>query len=176
MKKAILIISILFFPLVSYSEVITGGVEYTATEAQDIILQDKPLKPQNVEFLKNKYLDDNKDENIQNMLRGFTDLKDRTLAYFSDGSYGVVYKDNPLTVLYYGRNGVLTHTEERTSINYPYKSYKYDTNGNLVNMTFRVSEGETFIFNKSGELIAHWRGENCYDSNGKIIMTRKIMK
>lgn len=175
MKKLIIIISILFLPMASFADIITGGVEYTASEAQDIILQDKP-KPMNVELLKNNYLDSDKDENIQNMLKGFTDLKDRTLAYFSDGSYGIVYKDKPLTVLYYGQNGVLTHTEERTSTIYPYKSYKYDTKGNLVNMTFRVSESETFIFSNSGNLIAHWKGENCYNPDGKIIMTRKIMK
>jgi hypothetical protein len=48
--------------------------------------------------------------------------------------------------------------------------------GNLVNMTFRVSEFETFIFNNSGNLIAHWKGEKCYNPDGKIIMTRRIMK
>ncbi len=175
MKKWIFLLAILLFPTASMATVITGGVEYTASEAQDIILQDKP-KPLSIENLKNNYLDIDRDENIQNMLKGFTDLKDRTLAYFSDGSYGIVYKDNPLTVLYYGKNGVLTHTEERTSTNYPYKSYKYDTRGNLVNMTFRVSEGETFIFNNSGNLIAHWKGQNCYNSDGKVIMTRQILK
>ena len=175
MKKIIILLLLLLFPSAVMSEMITGGVEYTTSEAQDIILQDKP-KPVNVGVLRNKYLDCNRDENIQNMLKGFTDLKDRTLAYFSDGSYGVVYKDNPLNVLYYGKNGILTHTEERTSLVYPYKSYKYDTMGNLVNMTFRVSEFETFIFNNSGNLIAHWKGENCYNPDGKIIMTRRIMK
>lgn len=175
MKRLIILFLILFIPSSAMSAVITGGVEYTASDAQEIILQDAP-KPLNVEFLKNNYLDNNNAENLQNMLKGFTDLNDRTLAYFSDGSYGVVYKNNPLTVLYYGRNGVLTHTEERTSLNYPYKSYKYDTKGHLVNMTFRVSEGETFIFNNSGNLIAHWKGENCYNPEGKVIMTRRVMR
>ena len=71
MKKIIILLLLLLFPSAVMSEMITGGVEYTASEAQDIILQDKP-KPVNVGVLRNKYLDCDRDENIQNMLKGFT--------------------------------------------------------------------------------------------------------
>ena len=67
MKKIIILLLLLLFPSAVMSEMITGGVEYTASEAQDIILQDKP-KPVNAGVLRNKYLDCDRDENIQNML------------------------------------------------------------------------------------------------------------
>lgn len=175
MKNFIFALLIIFLTSPVQGAVITGGVEYSVTDAQNIILQDNP-KPLNTIFVQDNLYDNNRNQNIQNMLKGFTDLKDRTLAHFSDGSYGVIYKNNPLTVLYYSNDGVLTHTEERTSLNYPYKSYKYNTQGKLVNMSLRTSENETFIFNKSGNLIAHWKGKNCYDQNGNIIMTREILK
>ncbi len=100
--------------------------------------------------------------------------KDKITAYFSDGTSAVRYKNIPLVVLYYNEEGFLTHTEKRTSIEYPYKSYKYNTEGNLVTTTMRLSEDETLIYNRNGKLIAHWRGTNCYDNYGNIIMTRKF--
>lgn len=100
--------------------------------------------------------------------------KDKITAYFSDGTSAIRYKNNPLTVLYYSDDGILTHTEKRTSLEFPYQSYKYDTRGNLVTKTTRLSEEETLIYNKNGQLIAHWKGANCYDNYGNIIMTRKF--
>ena len=35
---------------------------------------------------------------------------------------------------------------------------------------------ETFIFSPFGELLGHWVGDNCYDENGNVVMTRQIMK
>ena len=43
-------------------------------------------------------------------------------------------------------------------------------------MSLRVSKDETFIFNKSGKLLAHWIGNNCYDENNSVIMTREIFQ
>ena len=175
MKRYLIVLILLIFGLTSHAEVLQGGVSYDVDSARDDLMESVSYTIKTDE-INGFYTDAEYEQNADYMLKGVTDLKDRTLAYFSDGSYGVVYKDNPLTVLYYGKNGILTHTEERTSLVYPYKSYKYDTMGNLVNMTFRVSEFETFIFNNSGNLIAHWKGENCYNPDGKIIMTRRIMK
>lgn len=110
------------------------------------------------------------------MLKGSTELSDRTLAYFSDGSYGVNYNDDKIHVWYYKNDGTLMYAEEKTALDYPYKTYKYTPNGDLVNMSLRTSEEETFIFNKSGKLIAHWIGKNCFDEQNNIIMTRKILK
>jgi len=173
MKKVVLIFLISFFPLQVCAKVITGEIRYDVNSARNEVMNvsQTDFDKQNI---KNYIVDLNGKKNISNILKGQTVLIDRTLAYFSDGSYGVVYKNNPKNVYYYNSSGILTHNEIRDSLEYPYKSLKYDTAGNIVNRTLRVSEYETFIFNNSGELIAHWYGENCYDENNNIIMSRKI--
>ena len=152
-------------------EVLTGGVEYTTDIAREELLQKTPLKPDGLSVLTN-IADENYKENKTLLLKGQAEIKDRVLAQFSDSSYAVMYYDNPLYVWYYSPEGVLTHIEVKDGTNYPYKSYKYDTEGNLVNMGLRVSKEETFIFDKSGKLIAHWLKDKGYDETGKVIMKR----
>ena len=79
-------------------------------------------------------------------------------------------------VWYYNKGGELINAEVKTGTKYPYKTYKYSPEGELVNMTLRVSLNETFIFSPIGKLIGHWVGQNCYDESGRIIMTRKVLK
>lgn len=105
---------------------------------------------------------------------GIIELEDRTIAKFSDGSYGINYKDNPKEVFYYSKNGDLTHKEIKESLEYPYKSYKYRYDGRLENISLRISETETYIYSPSGKLLAHWVGKNCYNAAGEIIMTREV--
>lgn len=155
------------------AQIITGGVEVSVQGARES-LQDKYI-PFDSELVRKNYTDSSGIENLTNLLKGYTDLKDRTLAYFSDGSYAVNYKDDILHVFYYSPNGTLTHVENRSSVNYPYKSYKYDTAGKLINKSLRVSKNETFIFDCNDKLLAHWLGENCYDEDGNIIMKRRIV-
>lgn len=152
-------------------EVLTGGVEYTTDIAREELLQKTPLKPDGLSVLTN-IADENYKENKTLLLKGQAEIKDRVLAEFSDNSYAVMYHENPLYVWYYSPEGILTHIEVKDGTNYPYKSYKYDTEGNLVNMGLRVSKEETFIFDKSGKLIAHWLKDKGYDETGKVIMKR----
>ena len=176
MKKFIIMLTLLFFCIqTSFGAILTGGVEYSVEDAR-IELQNN--RPQVTDFLltQNNIIDNNNKENISYLLKGITELKDRTLGLFSDGSYAVNYKNDPLHVWYYDKNGTLINTEERSSLNYPYKSYKYTPDGELVNMALKKSETETFIFSPFGRLIGHWVGQNCYDENGNVIMTRKILK
>lgn len=155
--------------------ILTGEIKYDTNLAKNEILSEKPLLPSH-QLLKAHIIDTNISNNKSEILKGNTELKDRTLAKFSDGSYGIIYKNNPYNVFYYNTNGYLTHIEIKNSLEYPYKTYKYDTFKNLVNMTLRTSEDETYIFEPSGNLIAHWIGGNCYDENDTLIMTRKIYK
>ena len=174
MKKLLVIGFILVcFADMSYAdEVLTGGVKYTTDIAREELLQKTPLKPDGLSVLTN-IADENYKENKTLLLKGQAEIKDRVLAQFSDSSYAVMYYDNPLYVWYYSSEGVLTHIEVKDGTNYPYKSYKYDTDGKLVNMGLRVSKEETFIFDPSGKLIAHWLKDKGYDENGNVIMKRR---
>ncbi|MBP3821082.1 hypothetical protein J6G99_05505 [bacterium] len=175
MKKYILIICLLIVSCGVNAEVLTGGIKYTA---QDAKLELQNNRPSGIDYIlaNNNYVDKNRRQNLDALLNGVTKLNDRTLAIFSDKSYGVNYNKDPLHVWYYAYDGNLIYSEEKSSLNYPYRTYKYTPDGDLINMSMRVSEGEAFIFSPQGELLGHWIGKNCYDKNGKVIMTRKILK
>ena len=153
-------------------KVLTGGVQYTTEEARGALLKEELPEPDGLTILTH-IADENYKENRTALLKANITLTDRVLALFSDNSYAVMYKDNPLNVWYYSEEGILTHIEVKDRAEYPFKAYKYDTEGKLVNMSLRVSKAETFIFNPAGKLIAHWVRENGYDENGKVIMKRK---
>ncbi len=110
------------------------------------------------------------------LLTGEVELKDRTIARFSDKSYAVMFKNDQFHVRYYSENGELTHIETKDKIEYPYNFYKHDVAGNLVNKGLRISKGESFIFNPNGKLLAHWVKGNAYDEQGNVIMTREYLE
>ena len=73
---------------------ITGGVEVSVNQAREEIFSNSTPNP-DFKLIKTNAIDSNHFENLATLLKGITELKDRTLAKFSDGSYGVIYKDNP---------------------------------------------------------------------------------
>ena len=105
-------------------------------------------------------------------MSGITELKDRKMAQFSDGSYGVIYFDDPLYTWIY-KNGKLINFIEKSSLDYPAKTTRYKPDGSVINVGLKVSNNESFIYSPDGKLIAHWLGKLCYDSANNVIMTRK---
>ncbi len=177
MKKSLIIFLLFLLTIQSANAgmLLTGEVQYTTESAREELIQSKPAKPDD-KFVSVFLRDENYNENMTALLKGNVELKDRTLAIFSDNSYAVMYHSDKLHVFYYSPSGELTHTEVKDGINYPYKSYKYDISGKLVNMGLRVSKAETYIFSPDGRLIAHWVKQYGYDENGNVIMTRKYFE
>lgn len=173
MKKILTLFFIIELLSCANATTLTGGIKYTQEDARLELQNNRP----SANFVLNaEGVDSDYDKNINSILKGITKLNDRTLAKFSDGSYGVNYYKDPSHVYYYDKDGTLINAEIKTSLEYPYRTYKYAPDGELVTMTMRVSEQETFIFNPHGKLLGHWIGKNCYDENGSILMTRQIMK
>ncbi len=154
---------------------LTGKAEYTASEARKELQNTNPEKPDR-KIVRARITDKEFEYNKSLLLKGKAELKDRTLALFSDNSYAVMYKNEPEYVWYYARNGTLTHYEIKDGAAYPYKTFKYDLSGAMVNMSLRVSKAETFIFSPDGRLIAHWFKSNGYDETGRLIMRRKYLE
>ena len=176
MKKFLVILAMLFLALpVSAEMLLTGEVQYTADKAREELLNKIPSKLDS-KIVRKFAVDKEYDNNTSALLNGHAELKDRTLALFSDNSYAVMYKENESRVWYYSQNGKLTHYEIKDGLEYPYKTYKYNTYGELVNMGLRVSKAETFIFSPNGRLIAHWIKSNGYDETGRLIMRRKYLE
>lgn len=171
MKKIILLL-FLFLSLPVNAAVLEGGIDYNVNSAREALLENSD-KSIDVNIVMSHMRDTQHKENIHYISLGKIELKDRILAFFSDSTYAVMFNNDPLHVWYYGQNGNLLYAEKKDRVQYPYKSYKYTTSGRLVNMSLRVSKGETFIYSPDGKLIAHWIGANAYDESNRVIMTRK---
>ena len=152
-----------------------GSAEYNVSSAREQVADGIAYKINKKIFHSKLYDYDNK-SNLQNIIKGNLELKDRTLAFFSDSTYGVLYKDEPYSVYYYDADGFLIYIDQKSSLNYPYNFYKYDTTGNLINMGVRVSKEETYIYSPDEKLIAHWVGNNAYDENNNVIMKRRYQE
>ncbi len=177
MKKGFFLVLILiFFAQVSFADmVLYGEAEYNVETALAEVQKNQQNKI-NPLILRPHLLDVNRYENLTALLSGKVALKDRELALFSVGTYGVVYKNNPYHAYYYSNSGVLEYVDVRSGKNYPYKSYQYDVVGNLVNMGLRLSKREAYIYSPDGRLLAHWVGANGYDEKGQIVMTRQFVE
>ena len=174
MKRFILIFFVLIFSISVNAQIITGEVEYNADLAKDETFS-KPIEKIRFDKIYSRFFDTNNIENLNYLFKGITELKDRKLAKFSDGSYGIQYYDDPMFSWYYSENGKLINFTQKDSLNYPHRITKYKPDGSISNTGYRVSGKESFIFTPDGKLLAHWLGNNCYDENNNIIMTRKVM-
>ena len=172
MKKIFILLLLLVFHLPVCAEVLQGSITYDVDSAREELLKysDNKIDKTLVEsFYKDYYYK----ENQAYKLSADTNLTNRVLAFFSDTTYGVMYKAIPLYVWYYSKDGDLIYMEKKDSTEYPYKAYKYTPSGLLMNMSLRVSKEETFIYTPAVKLVAHWIGPNAYDEDNNIIMTRE---
>lgn len=174
MKRFILVLFSLVFILQVNAHVITGEVEYNADIAREETFS-KPTEKISFDKIRNHFYDSDNTENLNYLLKGITELKDRKLAKFSDGSYGIQYYDDPMYSWYYASNGRLINFTQKDSADYPCRITKFKPDGSIANTGYRVSKEESYIFTPEGKLLAHWLGNNCYDESDNIIMTRKIM-
>ena len=175
LKKLLLTVFMLVILPVHCETMLTGGVDYTVNSAREELLKN-PVKKLNANLVNANLNDKNYNENKKYILQGKTELKDRTLAFFSDSTYAVMYNNDKYHVWYYSNYGKLIFAEEKDKLSFPYKSFKYTPSGRLVNMGLRVSEEETFIYNSEGKLLAHWLKDKAYDEQGNVIMTRRYSK
>ena len=179
MKRIISILTIFLLLLFSSqnpeAKIITGEVEYNTEAAREEAFA-SPVNAADISTYRNRLIDSNNIENLNYLFKGITELKDRKIGKFSDGSYGIQYYDDPMYSWYYSSNGRLINFTKKDTEEYPCRITKYKPDGSVVNQGYRVSETESFIFTPDGKLLAHWKGENCYDEYNNIIMTRKILK
>ena len=171
MKKFCFLVLLLFSLIpFSFGAIITGGVEYDYEKVQEETFR-TPINGVSKQIIQ-QYLNDT-DEHIKGLKSGIKDFKNCKAAIFSDGSYGIMYFDDPLYNWFYNSEGRLISFTQKSSTNYPRRTVKYAPDGSVLNVGLQISQEESFIFNPRGILIAHWMGDNCYGILGNIIMTRK---
>ena len=171
MKKLILIFLFIFFVLPVNAKIITGEVEYNAESACQEVFSKEP-ETISFDFIRGHLTDKNAVDNISGLMQGIKHFNGRKGAMFSDGSYGIVYDDEPEYTWFY-KGGKLISFTMRSSLDFPAKVTRYKPDGSVTNIGLKVSEEESFIYSPDGKLIAHWVGLNCYDSSNRLVMTRK---
>ena len=155
MKKVLCIVLVLFFHINAFA--LDGKVSH------DELISDTSVK---TKILKGEvFYDDGK----------------TVTPFFYKGKlngYGVQYDNDLLHNYYYDLSGNLTQYDvlDRPRNIFPNKTVSYDANGKIISYSESYSKSEQVVFNPKGVLIARWIGNVCYDSDGKMLSSRRELQ
>lgn len=191
----ILLAICVFVQLSSTAETLKGSIEkvWTVDSARKEAF--KTLKPW-IDLSWAPPVDPNLIENKQAINNHENEIGDRRITLFSDGGYGVVTldDDNYDKAYYYNPAGELFaidflifpsaihdlesyYAKQELQQIYPIRNYKHAyPSGKIVYIALTVNAKEIYGFKPSGELAYHWINSNCYDINGRKIMTQSAPK
>lgn len=162
--KKVFVFLLLFFGLAANAIVIKGGIHYTVeTARQEAFSKVKYSIPMDEH---KKYLSDpgfSKDKNGKTKIRKFG----RFVTFFSDGEYGV-FSMRTGFAYFYDKNGKLYALMKKQQLNYPLLVPKYDTNGKLIEVMYKVKPQNTYVYGADKSYKGHWLGDNFYDTNGNL--------
>ena len=165
-----LLMQLFSFPV--YSSTITGGIEYTVDMAREESFNNISTTI-DIQQFKKYLIDPNYEKHklliAQNKLR----YKNIRILVFSDGVYVIDNLLNQKETFYYYPNGSLVQVEILLKKGYPEKSVIYDNKGVLTSVSYCISSKEQFVFDLNKKLLTHWKGNNCYNEKGELIMTRE---
>lgn len=198
MKKALLILFFLIFPLMCNAAdepVIKGGVTFdwiSKTQIQrdaniqqihDIMFQGdtikkipkKEFKEQYKAFLKDK----NHLKNAAEIAKGKKENKNCKYSGFflKNGlliAYGIQYKNDVNHNYYYDAMGNLQYVDtfSQEYPNFPYYSSQYRVNGKLVGKFYSLSDYDQYIYDENGKFKGRWYKDKMYNRRAKVVMTR----
>ena len=166
----LMIISMTINPVLSLE--LTGRVYYTVETARTEAFSNIPLSI-NISDYASYFSDYNYIANKNVMNKNKVKIRDRYITFFSDKTYAIYYKKNKSVQFYYDINGKLDFISFSINKKYPIKVLKYDRNGILDSISLFISNNESFVFDLNKKLIAHWKGNNCYNEKGELVMTRE---
>ncbi len=181
MKKTIKTLVILLFLSFSFAwaNELQGQITYTEQSARIEAFRDIARyvpKEMFKDYLKDKYAKENYN-NLKN--KNYTILNEpkRNINPFyvlnNIVLYSVEYEDDINKKYYYNPMGHLVKFEINDyGGSYPYRAIAYDKKGKVINITFIVSETESFTFDKNEKLIGHWYDNQFFNEKGKEVYQR----
>lgn len=177
-----------FTPSLSKAEVIKGSIEkvWSADTARKEAFKNAK---EWIDLSKYSSTDPNFNENKDLINKNQLKHNGRRIKYFSDGWYSVSYNNIYTEDYYYSEDGELQeigfsvfskniYTLEDTKKYspeelYPITCYKHSyPGGKLTEIILDANGYESFIFEPNGKLVGHWIGNNFYDEQNNLIMTR----
>ena len=157
------------------SKTLTGGVVYTVESAREAAFDGIEYEISMEPF--KKYLQDPGFISVAKKEGGRPKVskRGRRVQFFSDGGYGIIYKNNAQFGFYYNKYGKLEMIEIyniKRNKSYPYLSTKYNSSGVLLAVSLAVSKSESYIFDIHKKLTAHWINQYGYNEKGELEKTR----
>ncbi|MBQ8476458.1 hypothetical protein IJ531_05290 [bacterium] len=169
----ILFIILLLFN-VSFASSIKGRITFTEDTARSAAFKDLARKiPRDI--IKPYLKDENTKINIESLKNKTYIIDDEPkrsinpfLAWDRMVLYSVEYENDLNKKYYYNPLGHLVKYEINDYAGYyPYRAIAYNKKGDVINITFVVSEIESYIFDKDEKLIGHWLNNQFFDKDGK---------
>lgn len=89
-------------------------------------------------------------------------------------AYGIQYKNNLKNIYYYDSMGSLRWVDVFSDSypKFPYWSYQYYRNGEMVAAYYYVSEEDQYVFGPNKNFKGRWFRDKLFDRRAKVIMTR----
>lgn len=194
MKKILTFLALISISLSVCAQTIEGGVSFdwiSKTQIQrdenikqihDILFSGETVKKYPKNELKKMYepflKDNNHLKNYEEIANGKTeDEKCKYSGFYWKNIlvvYGIQYKNDLTHNYYYDAMGNLqfVDTFSPNYPNFPYYSYQYRINGQLVGKFYFLSAYDQYIYSPEGKFMGRWYKENMYNRNAKVIMTR----
>ena len=169
-----ILLTILLLFSISFAQDLKGKITYTEQSARIEAFKDLARQiPKEMfkNYLKDKYVKENL-QNLKNKNLIITKEPKRNINPFyvinNIALYSVEYVDDINTKYYYNPLGKLVKFEINDYTgDYPYRAIAYNTKGKVINITFIVSDRESFIFDKNEKLLGHWLDNQFYDKKGR---------
>lgn len=174
MKKILLLLISLLFLLPANALTLQGNAQFNDELAREETFHNINYALGPNEF-KDYWNDPNHLSNYGALKAGKNSVANRQLAWFSDGTYGVRYENDPYHNFYYDKNGSLFKIDvlNKPYNVYPHRSIAYNRYGAFKNATFAISKDEQYLYDINQKLMGHWVNNACYDEKGNVLMLRK---
>lgn len=174
MKKFLSIIVLFCLMLPASALTLQGNAQFNAEYAKEETFNNISYALGPNEF-RDYWQDPNYISNYDAVQNGVHHLHNRYLVYFSDGTYGVRYSNDPYHNYYYNEYGELFKVDvlNKPYDVYPHRSVAYNKYGAFKNATYVVSSKEQYLYDSKQNLMGHWLDNACYDAGGNVLMLRK---
>lgn len=181
-------------PLTETSQTFEAGITFdwiTKTQLQRdeniakiqniLFTQDTALKINKKEFEKtysNFWKNPNFTKDYEEISQGKKEDDEKNYCGFYVGkllvAYGIQYKNNLKNIYYYDAMGNLRWVDVFSSSypNFPYWSYQYYRNGELIAAYYYVSNYDQYVFDPDKKFRGRWFKDKLYNRKAKVVMTR----
>lgn len=174
MKKILSVLLIILLALPASALVLQGNAQINDEIAREETFSNVVFVLPANQFIE-YWTDPNYIANYNALQNGRNKVDNRYLAWFSDGTYGVRYVQDPYHNYYYDEDGELFKVDvlNKPYDEYPHRSVAYNRYGSFKNATYVVSKNEQYLYDVNKRLMGHWVDNACYDSKGNVLMLRK---